>query len=225
MSRLPLLLSIIAGMVDVLGYFSLGNLFTAHVTGNIVVIAATLVRGGAINTPQVLAVPVFIVAIGVVWLVAKLSDWRGQQLLRPLLIGQLLLLAGALVVAVAFHVVTNPNGSMTSVAAVIATSAMACQFAMIRMAVPGAPSAAVMTGNLTYTVLSVLEKFSSRPTLIPRDDERLVRTATLVAGFSVGCVAAGAAVPVLGDWAWSLPVALGLAAAMSPKPARAVMAP
>src|SRR5258708_17854938 len=164
MSRLRLLLSIIAGMVDVLGYLSLGNLFTAHVTGNIVVIAATLVRGGAINTPQILALPVFIVAIGVVWLVARLSDWRGQQLLRPLLIGQLLLLAGALVVAVVFHVVTSPNGSMTSVAAVIATSAMACQFAMIRMAVPGAPSAAVMTGNLTYTVLSVLEKFSSRPT-------------------------------------------------------------
>jgi uncharacterized membrane protein YoaK (UPF0700 family) len=105
---------------------------------------------------------------------------------------------------------------MTSVAAVIATSAMACQFAMIRMAVPGAPSAAVMTGNLTYTVLSVLEKFSRRPPLIPHDDERMLRTGTLVVGFFVGCVGAGAAVAVLGDWAWSLPVALaGLAVAMT----------
>jgi hypothetical protein len=39
------------------------------------------------STPQVLAAPVFIVALGVVWLVAKLSDWRGAQLLRPLMIG------------------------------------------------------------------------------------------------------------------------------------------
>ena len=48
--RLPPLLAVIAGMVDVIGYFSLGNLFTAHVTGNIVVIAALLVRGGPPKT-------------------------------------------------------------------------------------------------------------------------------------------------------------------------------
>src|SRR5882672_9158370 len=58
-SRLPSLLSVIAGMVDVIGYLSLGKLFTAHVTGNLVVIAALLVRGGPPNLAQVLAVPVF----------------------------------------------------------------------------------------------------------------------------------------------------------------------
>ena len=61
--RLPTLLSIIAGMVDVIGFLSLG-LFTAHVTGNLVVIAALLVRGGPPKMAQILAVPVFIVAVG-----------------------------------------------------------------------------------------------------------------------------------------------------------------
>jgi uncharacterized membrane protein YoaK (UPF0700 family) len=36
---LPTLLSVIAGMVDVIGFLSLG-IFTAHVTGNIVVMGA-----------------------------------------------------------------------------------------------------------------------------------------------------------------------------------------
>jgi len=45
--RLPPLLSTVAGMVDVMGFLSLGKLFTAHVTGNLVVIAALLVRGGS----------------------------------------------------------------------------------------------------------------------------------------------------------------------------------
>ena len=46
---LPTLLSTIAGMVDLNGFLSLGNLFTAHITGNLVVVAALVVRGGRIN--------------------------------------------------------------------------------------------------------------------------------------------------------------------------------
>src|SRR5438445_6239678 len=59
----PVLLSGVAGMVDVIGFLMLG-LFTAHVTGNLVVIAALLVRGGPPKMAQILAVPVFIVAVG-----------------------------------------------------------------------------------------------------------------------------------------------------------------
>src|SRR5260221_13088025 len=66
--RLPPLLSVIAGMVDVIGFLSLG-LFTAHVTGNLVVIAALLVRGGPPNMAGVLAVPVFVIALAAVWLI------------------------------------------------------------------------------------------------------------------------------------------------------------
>ena len=45
---LPTLLSMIAGMVDVIGFLSLG-IFTAHVTGNIVVIGALVVRQSCIR--------------------------------------------------------------------------------------------------------------------------------------------------------------------------------
>jgi uncharacterized membrane protein YoaK (UPF0700 family) len=47
--RLPPLLSVIAGMVDLTGFFTLGNIFTAHVTGNLVLGTAALVRGGPVK--------------------------------------------------------------------------------------------------------------------------------------------------------------------------------
>jgi Protein of unknown function (DUF1275)/Integrase core domain len=119
--RLPALLSVIAGMVDVIGFLSLG-LFTAHVTGNLVVIAALLVRGGPPQMAQIVAVPVFIVAVAVAWLIAKASHRRGRALVRPLLLVQLLLLAGVLILAVITDSATDPHGLMAGVTAMIAVS-------------------------------------------------------------------------------------------------------
>jgi hypothetical protein len=42
---------------------------------------------------------------------------------------------------------------MAGLVAMIAVPAMACQFALLRLAVPDAPSTAVMTGNLTSGML------------------------------------------------------------------------
>jgi uncharacterized membrane protein YoaK (UPF0700 family) len=102
--------------------------------------------------------------------------------------------------------------NFTGVAAMIAVSAMACQFALLRLAVPGAPSTAVMTGNLTSSVLSLLDRLSRRQPLKEGANERLKMTSQLVVGFFAGCVAGAAAVPLLGDWAWSLPVVLAAGA-------------
>ena len=42
---LPTVLSMIAGAVDVTGFLALGGLFTAHITGNLVILAAHYITG------------------------------------------------------------------------------------------------------------------------------------------------------------------------------------
>src|SRR5262249_61093333 len=68
--RLPPLLSVIAGMVDLIGFFSLGS-FTAHVTGNLVVAAAAAVHGGHWKLGRDIAIPVFMLAGAAAGLIAS----------------------------------------------------------------------------------------------------------------------------------------------------------
>src|SRR5882757_641395 len=146
--RLPALLAIIAGMVDLTGFLTLGNIFTAHVTGNLVVLAAIVVRGGPVNLAQALAVPVFILTVAAVWLFARTEAARNGALMRWLLFVQFWLLAGVFVFSVVTHPSAHPHGLMAGVAVLVAASAMACQNALLHMTIAGAPSTAVMTGNL-----------------------------------------------------------------------------
>jgi len=207
-ARLPPLLSVIAGMVDLTGFFTLGHIFTAHITGNLVVAAAAAVHGGPLNMAQALAIPAFMLAVAVVWLIAQASDRRGSSLARLLLLVQFLLLAAVLI----FSVITKPSTSqhalMAGIAVMIAVSAMACQYALLRLAIPGAISTAVMTGNLTNTVLSLMDLLAEHRALLPIDAGHLKRSLYLLFGFLLGCVVSASAVSVLGDWAWSLPVVL-----------------
>jgi uncharacterized membrane protein YoaK (UPF0700 family) len=207
-ARLPPLLSVIAGMVDLTGFFTLGHVFTAHITGNLVVAAAAAVHGGPFNLAQALAIPVFMLALAAVWLIAQASRQRGPSLARLLLLVQFLLLAAVLI----FSVITKPSTSqhalMAGIAVMIAVSAMACQYALLRLAIPGAISTAVMTGNLTNTVLSLMDLLAEHRALLPIDAGHLKRSLYLLFGFLLGCVVSASAVSVLGDWAWSLPVVL-----------------
>jgi uncharacterized membrane protein YoaK (UPF0700 family) len=201
-------------MVDVIGYLDL-RMFTAHVTGNLVILASLLVRGGPPNPDQVIAVPVFILAVGGVWLFAKALQRQGPALAKPLLLLELLLLGCVLIVAVTGHPVANPRGFAADITGMIAVSAMACQFALFRLAVPGAPSTAVMTGNITEAVLSLLDTLSRGEPLLASAEARLKRIAYPLGGFLAGCMAGAAGFSWLGEWAWVLPVALtGLALAL-----------
>jgi uncharacterized membrane protein YoaK (UPF0700 family) len=206
--QLLTLLSIIAGMVDLTGFVTLGNVFTAHITGNVVVIGAWVVRRGRINPTQILAIPIFILAVAAVWLLARVSGKRGPSLLRLLLLIQFLLLTCVLIFSVITKPSANPHSLMADIAAMMAVSAMACQFALVRLALPVVLSTAVMTGNLTTVVLSLLDRMSRSEPPKASDKARLRSSLILLIGFFGGCVVAAAAEAYLGNWAWFFPAVL-----------------
>ena len=134
------------------------------------------------------------------------------SLARLLLVVQFSPLAAVLILSVITKASAGQHELMAGVAVMIAVSGMACQYALLRLAIPGAISTAVMTGNLTNTVLSFMDLLLSRDPLLPVDAGRLRRSLHLLLGFLLGCVVVAAAVSQLGDWAWSFPVALAAVA-------------
>lgn len=91
-AALPFVLSVIAGSTDTIGFLGLNGLFTAHITGNLVILAAHIVIGNPATLSYMLAVPVFMLVLLLSRLLADWLDRRDLAPLRTLLLLQLLLL-------------------------------------------------------------------------------------------------------------------------------------
>src|SRR5258707_14993032 len=76
---LTAVLSVTAGAVDAIGFLALGGLFTAHITGNVVILAAHYVTGGFSEVGPLLSVPVFIAVLGAVTLAAEAVEKAGYS--------------------------------------------------------------------------------------------------------------------------------------------------
>ena len=210
---LPTVLSVTAGSVDAIGFLGLGGLFTAHITGNLVVVAAQLVRGGSATLAAMLSVPVFMVVLGLTRLLSGGFESIGLSSLRPLLLLEFLLLAGFLVVCVAAGPRIDPNAARAVVAGMLSISAMAVQNALVQISLRGAPSTTAMTNNITRFTMDVGEMLIGRePDGVESARRRAQHTWPTIVGFSVGCSLGAVCDAVIGLWSLALPAGLALLA-------------
>jgi uncharacterized membrane protein YoaK (UPF0700 family) len=210
---LPPLLSVIAGSCDVIGFLALGGLFTAHVTGNLVILAAHMVSGGEAQVAPMLSVPVFMVVLALTRLVAAACERAGFAPLRPLLALQFILLAGFLALGVAGGPVVDPNAVHAILAGMLGVAAMAVQNALVPIALKGVPSTAVMTSNITRFTVDLAELLLGRDAKeVAHARQRARQTGAAILGFIVGCAIGAAAQAAMGLWSLVIPVALALVA-------------
>jgi uncharacterized membrane protein YoaK (UPF0700 family) len=124
---MALVLSLTAGSTDVIGFLGLGGLFTAHITGNLVVLAAHIVSGGAAQLSAILSVPVFMLVLCLARLLAGGFAAIGLGSLWPLLLLQFLFLLGSLLVCIAEGPGIDPNSAIATLVGMLAVSAMAAR--------------------------------------------------------------------------------------------------
>jgi uncharacterized membrane protein YoaK (UPF0700 family) len=210
---LPTVLSIIAGSVDAIGFLGLGGLFTAHVTGNLVILAAHLVSGSGAPVAPMLSVPVFVATLGLTRLLAGALERIGFPSLRPLLLLQLLLLVGFLVLCVSAGPRIDPDATKAILGGMLGVSAMAVQNALVQISLQGAPSTAVMTTNITRFTMDVVDVMLGRMSAdVTKAHDRAMRTLPAIVGFAVGCGLGATCEAAIGLWSLALPAGLALVA-------------
>jgi uncharacterized membrane protein YoaK (UPF0700 family) len=207
-----IVLSVTAGCTDITGFLGLDGLFTAHITGNMVILAAHVVDGSGARIAEMLSVPVFVGGVGLTVLLAGGLESIGVASLCPLLLLQLLLLAGFLVVVAAGPRIDS-NTTRSILAGMFGVSAMAVQNALVQISLKGAPTTAVMTSNVTRFAVDVGKALlGGEPADVANARNRAVRTVPVIIGFAVGCGLGAACEAALGLWSLALPAGLAVLA-------------
>jgi uncharacterized membrane protein YoaK (UPF0700 family) len=222
-ARLPFLLSIVAGSMDVISFLALNGLFTAHITGDIVVLAARIVAGDQAPVSHLLAIPVFMLFLGLTRLLATWLERSRIPSLLPLLLLELLLISGFLAMTLAAGPLIDPNAPKMVCAGMLGVAAMAVQNALVRISLTGVPSTAVMTTNVTNFVLDIGEVFLALDAgHVTKARERARQSGVAIAGFFIGCALGAAAENIVGLRSLALPIGVllvgtfGLMAALPP---------
>jgi uncharacterized membrane protein YoaK (UPF0700 family) len=213
-------LGFFAGYVDTLGFLALFGLFTAHVTGNFILIGAALADPGRASILlKLLAFPAFIAGVAAARILVVLVEKRGGAALRPALLLQLALLLGFMAFGLAASPMGTEAGPLGMTAGLLGAGAMGAHSATSRLLLGHLAPTSMMTGNVTQIVIDTVDclRGSDDPGL----SGRLGKFIWPLAAFAAGCVAAAFAFHRFGFAALVLPVLilLGLLASETPAPA------
>jgi len=189
---LSTLLSFNGGYVDTAGYLALQGLFTAHVTGNFVTLAAALIHGTSGVIAKLLALPVFCAVILLTRLVSFNLPRRGL----PVLGAALAIWHGPFV---------DGDSGYAIATGMVLVAAMAIQNAVHRIHMPSMPPTTIMTGTTTQIMIDLADIVHGLPVGETATRARLGRMGVAVTSFAAGAAAAALLLSKVGGWCFLLP--------------------
>jgi len=203
-SKQSVALGFLAGYVDTLGFIGLFGLFTAHVTGNFVLIGRALATPSNDVLLKLLVFPVFIlfVALGRL-LILHWERAQGRALRNSFLLQLALMAATVLSAWIASPMVAN-DAPWTIVTGMLCAGAMAVQNTYGKLLLGKVAATTVMTGNVTTLVIETVDALRGDADA----PARARKLAWPVLGFGVGCISGALAFIAAGFNGLLLPCAI-----------------
>jgi uncharacterized membrane protein YoaK (UPF0700 family) len=208
------LLSFNGGFVDTAGFLGLQGLFTAHVTGNFVTLAATLVSGTHGAVAKLLALPEFVIVVALARLAGAALAARELPRLRILLGVKALCLVGFFALAVSLGPFPNSDAPAALLTGFMGIAGMAIQNAVQRVHYSNIPPSTLMTGNTTQAVMDAIDLLSGAEPAAGPIHARFARTIRSILWFAVGCGVAAVLYYAAGFWCLIVPAIVGTTTAI-----------
>lgn len=203
-----LLLSFVAGYVDVVGFTALFGLLTAHVTGNFVMIGIELSSPTAhVLLAKILALPTFVLAAAGTRISESRLVRKNRQPVPALLFAECILLATFMGLAYLSLPIRNADAPVAVLAGLSAVAAMGIQNALARTALADFGTTTVMTGNTTQLVIDLVDLQGASQAQRSVLKKRIWKTAPAIAGFVIGAGSGAAAYTLISFWCVLLPIA------------------
>ena len=216
---IPALLSFNGGFVDTAGYLALQGLFTAHVTGNFVTLAAALALGTTGVITKLLALPVFCVVIITTRLAFTSLIPHQDTVLRTALSFKLILLLLGAGLAIAFGPFKNGDAWPAMLTGMTLVSAMAIQNAVHRIHLPTAPPTTLMTGTTTQIMIDIADSLRGLPPDKAEPTRTRIRAMTRsVVSFAAGAASAAILYSTFQTWCFAVAPVVALLARLAASP-------
>jgi uncharacterized membrane protein YoaK (UPF0700 family) len=197
-----------AGYVDTVGYVALFGVFTAHVTGNFVLLGAELAKPGSGVMIKLLVFPAFIVAVAVATLLVRWTERRDLSSERCLLALQALLMIGFMAAGLAAEPLSNPDSGKALLAGMLGAAAMGVQNAAARLLYAKLSPSTVMTGNVTQLVIECVKGLAGAA---EGTGERVRKLLWPVVAFGLGAIAGALGFVGVGFFVLLVPIGLLIA--------------
>ncbi|KWR88423.1 YoaK family protein [Cupriavidus sp. IDO] len=202
------ILAFVAGYVDVIGFTTLFGLFTAHVTGNFIMIGIELAGSSAGLLAKILALPVFVVAVAATRLAESRIAKTGRAPAAPLLFVEAVILLVFMVAGLQALPITDPAAPAAIATGQIAVVAMGIQNALSRTALAEHGPTTIVTGNTTQIVIDLVDLPGAPPAQRDAIRGRLGKMAPALAGFAGGATLGALAYAGMSMWSLLVPVVL-----------------
>ncbi len=195
-----------AGYVDTVGFVSLFGLFTAHVTGNFVLIGSELARPSHGVLIKFLAFPSFVLAVALTRMIVIWLERQGKAPLRTLFAVQVGFLAAFMLLGHFALPIQGTDALIVLLAGMAGAAAMGVQNAASKLAMNDIAPTTVMTGNVTQLVIDLVDLIrGSTDTAIPI---RISKFLWPIIAFGLGAIGGAYAYLYAHFWALLLPIAI-----------------
>lgn len=201
------LLAFVAGFVDVVGFVALFGLFTAHVTGNFVILGSQVVHAQPGLFAKVLALPVFAAVVALVRLVVIFHERRAWHPARTLLAVETVALVLFMWGGIVISPVTDPDALAPVLVGMAGVTAMAVQNAAGRLVFAAHAPTTIMTGNTTQVVIDLIDMHRGAPEMRAKARQRLQLMLPSIVAFACGAAAGAYGFLFAAFWCLLAPIA------------------